>query len=91
MKKSASSESSTTSATPTKTPALNTWWVRNCNQKRYFLRQIHEFCGRTFVWIYQEGVNRCYHLPLSTLHKRYSQLPVGPVNPANGNTRSRLN
>jgi hypothetical protein len=89
--KSASPESGPPATAPLKIPALNTWWVRTCNQKRYFLRRVHELCGQTYVWIYQEGVNRCYHLPLTTLLQRYRQLPVGPVDPATGNTFNHLN
>jgi hypothetical protein len=74
-----------------KAPEQNTWWVRNCNEKHYFLRQIHDFFGQPYVWIYQEGVNRCYHLPLTTLLKKYCQLHVGPVDPAAGNNRFNLN
>jgi hypothetical protein len=77
--------------TPMKIPEENTWWVRTSSQKRYFLRQIHEVCGRPYVWIYQEGVNRCYHLPLTTLLKKYRQLHVGPIDPATGNTLNHLN
>ena len=78
-------------AQPMPTPELNTWWVRTCNQKRYFLRQIHASYGKTYVWIYQEGINRCYHLPLTTLLKKYRQLQVGPVDPATGNVLPHLN
>ena len=74
-----------------KLPELNTWWLRTCNQKRYFLRQIHDHGGQPFVWIYQEGINRCYHLPLKTLLKRYIRLHVGPVDPATGNIQNYLN
>lgn len=74
-----------------KTPEINTWWVRTSNQKRYFLREIHEFLGKTYVWIYEDGVNRCYHLPLTTLVKNYCPLNVGPVDPDTGNTVLHLN
>lgn len=70
-------------STPTP-PALYTWWQRNCNGKRYFLRQVHDCFGTPFVWIYQEGVNRCLHIPVTTLLKRYTQLHVGPVDPTTG-------
>jgi hypothetical protein len=72
-------------------PSINTWWVRNCNRKRYFLRQLHEFCGQPYVWIYEEGVNRCLHIPMVTLQKNYRQLHVGPVDPATGNALHHRN
>ena len=78
-------------AATAKTPEVNTWRVRTCNQKRYFLRQIHDLFGKPYVWIYEDGVNRCYHLPLTTLLKRYRQLHVGPVDPATGRTLAHLN
>ncbi len=75
----------------TNLPTLNTWWVRLCNQKRYFLRDIDNFFGEPYVWIYEEGVNRCYNLPLTTLLKRYRQLHVGPVDPGTGSVIYHLN
>ena len=89
--KSASPDSLAIATAPLKSPEVNTWWLRTCNQKRYFLRQIHDCHGKTYVWIYEEGVNRCYHLPLTTLVKKYRPLHVGPVDPATGNTLAHLN
>lgn len=60
---------------PETIPPANTWWVRNCNGKRYYLRDAPKGFGsaRLYVWIYEEGVNRCLHIPLSTLLKKYTQ------------------
>lgn len=71
--------------------ALNTWWQRNCNGRRYFLRQIHDCFGKTYVWIYQEGVNKCLHIPLASLQKNYTQLVTGPVDPETGNVKPQMN
>ena len=90
-KQSAPAEPRANAAATTKLPEVNTWWQRTCNQKRYFLREIHDSYGKTYVWIYEEGVNRCYHLPLTTLLKRYRQLHVGPVDPATGRSLAHLN
>lgn len=38
-------------AATVKIPEVNTRWERICNQKRYFLRQVHAWDGKTFVWI----------------------------------------
>lgn len=57
-------------------PPANTWWVRRCNGKRYYLRDAPKAyfgSSRLSVWIYEEGVNRCLHIPLSTLLKKYDQ------------------
>ena len=63
---------------PTPTPEIppaNTWWTRNCNGKRYYLRDAPKPFGspRLYVWIYEENSNRCLHLPLATLLKRYTR------------------
>ena len=88
---SGSSDAGSTLFDIVKKPALNTWWVRDCNQKRYCLRQIHAFNGEPYVWIYEEGANRCHHLPFITLLKRYRQLDASPVSPAADTNRFHLN
>jgi len=73
-------------------PSLNTWWQRNCNGRRYLLRQIHApFGGKLYVWIYQEDVNKCLHIPLASLQKNYTQLLTGPVDPETGNVKPWAN
>jgi hypothetical protein len=74
-------------------PPANTWWKRNCNGKRYFLRdEPKPFGGSTlYVWIYQEGVNKCLHIPLKSLLKNYTRIVTGPVDTETGNVLPATN
>lgn len=55
-------------------PPHDSWWVRRCNGKRYYLQDPPKmFFGKLMVWIYEEGKNKVLHIPAATLLKRYDQ------------------
>jgi len=66
-------------------PLPNTWWHRNCNGKRYYLRDAPKGSpGFERVWIFLEGTNKCLHIKAKSLLKNYS-----PIDTAGMETKSK--
>lgn len=42
-------------AVTAKNPEVNPWWIRTRYQNRCFLREIHHFFAKPYVWKYQIG------------------------------------
>jgi hypothetical protein len=54
---------------------LPTVWERKCNGKRYTLGDlIVRAGGRCYVWMYEDGSNRCLHITLERLCRTFRAL-----------------
>lgn len=55
-------------------PLEKTWWRRNCNGKRYFLRNFLNTFGSERAVLFLEGTNRALHVPVKSVLKNYSPI-----------------
>lgn len=55
-------------------PLPNSWWKRNGNGKRYYLRNYVGTGPNERAVLFLENTNRALHLPLATVLKRYTPI-----------------
>lgn len=61
-------------------PLANTWWRRNCNGQRYYLRDAPKGSpGFERVWIYREGTNQCLHIKARSLLANYTPIDTSSM------------